>query len=244
MPFDLQAASWTVSCYAAMSLNGMIASHSAQANEERLGEGHTSAADQSFLKTALGNCHGVFMGARSLLPEKGLLRCGLRGNANSEPIWVIFCQDMKAIKSHSIMNNQLDIRVIFFECTDFSAAAARCWVKTEQMSENRKYMKGTYVALVEHLIKSGVSSVALLGGGALNSLLLNAGHVHRVVVTLSALLQLDPQSVAIFGSHHSIKINLLRHYFLGEHVVAEYLIEKPESKNLNSWPTSVICGKA
>jgi riboflavin biosynthesis pyrimidine reductase len=199
----------------ASSIDGYVAVHDGQTDDERLKQGFTESEDREHLENLIKSADAIVLGSQTLIAGGGAI--DIKKDDGSYPIWVTFTN--KGIPSEEVFWTQTDIPRWLISrdplegdvvnVADESDAALSLESTGKQPPHDdtlKKPRNLVYSAadpvdfVLEALKAAGCNRVLLFGGGFINHLFYEAGAVDELILTLCPVLVGDENAVPLVNS--------------------------------------------
>ena len=198
----------------ASTVDGFIASSRTESTQERRSFGLGSETDFHHMRELVSESEAVFVGAHSMLNERGAFRVAhLRANGD-EPLWIVFSRSINRDFRHAFWR-QTGIPRLIFKCEDFvrDSPVPLIFDNIPELNETQA-AEGNLASLMHFLLSQGVKKISLLGGSRLAAMFFNAGLIHEVALTVCPVLMgaghggFQPVGITC-GLNKKVKLKLL-----------------------------------
>jgi len=163
----------------AVSLDGKIASHPRESDQQRRVYGFTNQDDQDHVRRELMSADAVITGAESMRASGSTWR--VRNDQGTFPIWVVMTR--RGLEPTLPFWQQTDIERWLVSPTPLPAVQQAGGVRHFSYGEAEP---ATFVA--NHLRQAGAKKVLLFGGGAINRLFYAADLVDELKITICPMI--------------------------------------------------------
>ncbi len=159
------------------SLDGKIATHDCESSEARRALRFTNADDFKYLQNITAQCDAVFIGAKSIECEIGAFRVAHLKNNAQEPHWYVFTQSGNINFKHAFWSQENIPKSVFH------------YQSVDHLND-----------FLNSLLEQKIQTIALLGGGKLNSLFWQNHLVDELHLTLCPMIIANKNAPSFINS--------------------------------------------
>lgn len=198
----------------ASSIDGYVAAHDGQTDDERLNQGFTESEDREHLENLIKSADAIVLGSQTLIAGGGAL--DIKKEDGSYPIWVTFTN--RGIPEEEAFWTQTEIPRWLISRDPLVGDLVRTTDAPDcipagiaddaplQKNKSNKPINLVYAAadpvdfVIDALNSAGCNRVLLFGGGFINHLFYAAGVVDELILTLCPVLVGDENAVPLVNS--------------------------------------------
>jgi len=198
----------------ASSIDGYVAAHDGQTDDERVDQGFTDSEDREHLENLIKSADAIVLGSQTLIAGGGAL--DVKKADGTYPLWVTFTN--KGIPEEESFWKQTDIPRWLISREPLEGDVATAAKKPEpgsivtndaqvkESDDSKKPLNLVYddnnpvEFVIEALKSAGYERVLLFGGGFINHLFYEAGAVDELILTLCPVLVGDENAVPLVNS--------------------------------------------
>ena len=186
----------------AMSLDGKIATRS---GDSRWISGEWA---RNHVHKIRNHVDAIMVGTETVLKDNPRLTCRLKKNSVKHPTRIILDRRNRIPLTANVFKNSRSQKVIYITGPDISSARMKALVaKKVEILNTKSDKNGFHIKpLLKDLANREVNSILIEGGAELNSSVLNAGVVDRIVAFISPILIGGSRAPGFFGGQGVLKV--------------------------------------
>ncbi len=199
-----------------MTLDGEIASHHQETNDERLQDGLSNAYDQSLVHDEIMKCDAVIIGASSIRADPKILQ--VKNVRGVYPTWCVYTT--RGFTDSLPFWQQNEVPRILVSPTPVASFS-------KEVKPLVYGSKAPGAFLLEYLKAQGVDNVLLLGGGHVNQMFYQEKLVNELKLTIApCLLAKGNTRVVNAPLDHSVRLELLSSYAKDSFLYLHYRVDR------------------
>jgi riboflavin biosynthesis pyrimidine reductase len=194
----------------ASSVDGFVAVHGGQSDDERMAQGFTGSEDREHLEDLIRSADAIVLGSQTLIASGGVL--DVPKNDGGYPLWVTFT-NRGIPENHAFWSQRYASRWLVskerLEGTELLDETEPSHNRNTSKPQNVVYgQKDAVEVCISILEKAGCKRVLLFGGGEINRMFYAAGRVNELILTLCPVIVARESAVPIVNGDLDKLINM------------------------------------